>query len=752
MSNVYGRYVLTAANSAQAIEQGLAEADWYTPPIPKEELRKLLERRNGPAICDTALLFGLLLVTGYATVVLWGTWWVALPYLIYAVLYGTSSDSRWHECGHGTAFRTDWMNAILYEVASFMVMRESVVWRWSHNRHHSDTIIVGRDPEIQVPRPPDIRALILSLFAVGVYRTYFPSLIRHARGRMSEAERTFVPPGEFNKVYRNARICLAVYAVVIASALVFRSWIPIFLFVIPHVFGTWLMIVHNTTQHAGLAENVLDHRLNCRTVYMNPISRFIYWNMNYHVEHHLFPLVPYHALPKLHAAVKDDCPPPYPSILTAWREILPTILREVQDPGYYIRRQLPPPKARKEAAIITTTATAGADGWIEACDAARLGKEDVIRFDHAKKTYALYQTVEGHYYATDGICTHGNTHLANGLVKGRIIECPKHNGRFDITDGAPKRAPVCVGLRTYPLENRNGKLFLNIIAAGGCGARPQQTWQFRVVSNANVATFIKELILEPVNGAGGIPFVPGDYLQLDIPAYDEIKFRHFDIKAPFAATWEGHHVFDYAGTNPAASRRNYSLASNPAIEKYLRFNIRISTPPRGQDCSAGAGSSYVFSLKPGDTVTAIGPFGDFHIKPTQKEMVYIGGGAGMAPLRAHLSHLFETQKTARKVSFWYGARSRQEIFYQDYFEGLARNHSNFRFHLALSEPQPDDHWTSHTGLIHEVARREYLQNHPHISGVEFYLCGPPALIKACLAMLTDLGVVAEQIAYDEFTT
>ena len=201
-------YSLTGVNATLAVEKGLAEAEWYTTPVPKAEMRKLLERRNGPAIRHTALLVVLLLATGYATFALRGTWWVVIPYLIYAVLYGTSSDSRWHECGHGTAFKTDWMNSVLYEVASFMVMRESVVWRWSHNRHHSDTIIVGRDPEIQIPRPPDLRGLVLSIFNVAGYRTYYPSLFRHARGRMSAAERTFIPESEFPKVYRNARICV----------------------------------------------------------------------------------------------------------------------------------------------------------------------------------------------------------------------------------------------------------------------------------------------------------------------------------------------------------------------------------------------------------------------------------------------------------------------------------------------------------------------------------------------------------------
>ncbi len=204
-------------------------------------------------------------------------------------------------------------------------------------------------------------------------------------------------------------------------------------------------------------------------------------------------------------------------------------------------------------------------------------------------------------------------------------------------------------------------------------------------------------------------------------------------------------------SNPTAGRRNnYSLASNQELERTLRFNVRIATPPPGQDCPPGVGSSYVFNLKAGDTVTAIGPFGDFHIKPTQREMVYIGGGAGMAPLRAHLSYLFETQKTARRVSYWYGARSKQEIFYQDYFEDLARRHPNFHFHLALSAPQTEDNWTAHTGFIHEVVLRAYLGSHDNPKAVEYYLCGPPMMIKACTQMLTGLGVHPSQIAYDEF--
>jgi MocE subfamily Rieske [2Fe-2S] domain protein len=744
-------YSLTGVNAKAAIERGLAEAEWYTSPVPKAQMRQLLERKDGPAVRDTVIWFALLAGLGWWFASWWGSAWAILPLLAYSVLYGTTSDSRWHECGHGTAFKSDWMNTTLYEIASFMVMRESVVWRWSHNRHHSDTIIVGRDPEIQIPRPPNIRALALSLVNIGGYMAYFPSLFRHAMGRMTDGERTFIPESEFPKVCRNARICLAIYAVVITSAVFWQTWTPIFLFVTPQFLGTWLMIIHNTTQHAGLAENVLDHRLNCRTVYMNPISRFIYWNMNYHVEHHMFPLVPYHALPRLHEIVKPDMPKPYFSILDAWRELLPAVLRQRNDPAYHVKRQLPARPNRAESEVITTQTPADAEGWLDICEETRLGREDILRFDHARKTYAIYRDAKGALFATDGICTHGNNHLVDGLIKDNLIECPKHNGRFKLADGSPARAPVCRGLATHPVEARKGRIFLNPNRPGGVGARSQKTLTLRIVSAGSVSTFIRELVFEPVTSADKLAFTPGDYLQFDIPPYNGIHFREFDIPEPYASVWETQRLFGLKVSNTGAGRRNnYSLACDPSSENLLRFNVRIAMPPPGQDCPPGVGSAYMFNLKPGDEVTAIGPFGDFHIKPTQREMVYIGGGSGMAPLRSHISHLFETQKTARKVSFWYGARSRQELFYHPYFTGLAARFPNFRFEPALSSPLDTDAWQGHRGFIHEVVLEHYLKNHASLRGVEFYLCGPPQMIRACLKTLEGLGVGGSQISYDEF--
>lgn len=754
MSTLVGnRYVLSKENSAQALAKGLAEATWYRTQVPKAALRQLLERRDGPAIRDTFLWFMLIFATRYWAYCWWGKWWVILPFAIYGVLYASSSDSRWHESGHGTAFKTEWMNNTLYEIASFMVMRESTIWRWSHTRHHSDTIIVGRDPEIQVPRPPNLIELAKKFFGLGNLLRYWTSVVLHCFCRMSSSEKEFVPESEYLGVFIRAWIYVMIYAFIIGTAAYHRTILPLMFVGLPNLYGSWLMIIYSLTQHAGLAENVLDHRLNCRTVYMNPIHRFLYWNMNYHLEHHMFPLVPYHNLPRLHELVKWDMPMPYPGLIAAFREIIPTLLRQTRDPGYHVKRKLPSSAVPCEATATTPAFKARgvptADGWIDACDVEAIEKEDVARLDHNGLTFAVYRTIDNQYYATDGICTHGNAHLAEGFVQGRLIECSKHNGRFDITNGAPARLPACIALCTHPVKIHEGRVYINL--SGARAERQDPAYTLCVVSNENVATFIKELVLEPKDGDSLPSYQPGQYMQLEIPPYGELSFSQISVKDPFAKVWHAQHVFDNKSRSGSIVRRNYSLATNPAIHHQLKFNIRIATPPRGQDCDAGVGSTYAHSLRPGDCVKLIGPFGDFLIKNTNKEMIYLGGGAGMAPLRSHLSFLFDTQKTTRKVSFWYGARSKQELFYQDYFDGLAEQHSNFRFHPVLSEPLPDDDWIGPTGLVHEILRHQYLEQHPALPQVEFYLCGPPAMIQAAKRMLIgDFGVAPVQIAYDEF--
>ncbi len=275
-------------------------------------------------------------------------------------------------------------------------------------------------------------------------------------------------------------------------------------------------------------------------------------------------------------------------------------------------------------------------------------------------------------------------------------------------------------------------------------------WECTVRSNHNVATFIKELIVDLPPGEI-LEFESGGYIQIDVPQYRDLKFANFDVESQFRPDWEKFKLFDLVAHNPEPCFRAYSMANHPAEGNRVMLNIRIATPPpRTTGIPPGVCSSYVFSLKPGDKITISGPYGEFHIKETGKEMVYIGGGAGMAPLRSHIFHLFHTQKTNRKVSYWYGARSKREMFYTEDFEAIEREFPNFRYHVALSEPLPEDQWKGYVGFIHQVVYEQYLKNHPDIDQVEFYLCGPPMMLTAVQKMLADLGVEPEQIAFDDF--
>lgn len=270
-----------------------------------------------------------------------------------------------------------------------------------------------------------------------------------------------------------------------------------------------------------------------------------------------------------------------------------------------------------------------------------------------------------------------------------------------------------------------------------------------VRSNRNVATFIKELIVDLPPGMT-LNFRAGGYIQLDIPSYKEISFRSFDIDERFRDAWDRYNLWDLAASNPEPIFRAYSMANHPAEGNMVMLNVRIATPPPGMNVPPGIASTYIFSLKPGDTVVMSGPFGEFFAKDTDREMVYIGGGAGMAPMRSHIFDLFKTRRTTRTVSFWYGARSRREMFYDEEFRAIAAEFPNFRYTVALSEPLPEDNWDGPTGFIHKVVYEMYLKDHPDPTEIEYYLCGPPMMIAAVNRMLDDLGVEKEMIAYDEF--
>lgn len=335
-------YGLLGRDAKLAEDMGLASAQWYQCPLPRKRLKELMQRSDGPAIRDSLIWFAAFAATGGLAYHFWPTW-RALPFfLAYGVLYGSSTDSRWHECGHGTAFKTRWMNDVVYHVACFMIMREPTVWRWSHTRHHTDTIIVGRDPEISVMRPVMILKVISMFLGIPQVWGAIKSMLRHASGRLSPEEATYIPEMERGRVYLVARIWLAIHVAVIAFSIYAGSILPmLFVGPLPSMYGAWLHIITGLTQHGGLAENVLDHRLNSRTVLMNPVLRFLYWNMNYHIEHHMFPMVPYHALPALHEELKPYLPPPCTGVFAAYREIIPALLRQRKEPDWHIERILP---------------------------------------------------------------------------------------------------------------------------------------------------------------------------------------------------------------------------------------------------------------------------------------------------------------------------------------------------------------------------------------------------------------------------
>ena len=274
-------------------------------------------------------------------------------------------------------------------------------------------------------------------------------------------------------------------------------------------------------------------------------------------------------------------------------------------------------------------------------------------------------------------------------------------------------------------------------------------WECTVVSNPNVATFIKELTLRLPEGES-VAFRAGGYVQLEAPPH-QARFRDFDIAEEYRGDWERFGFFDLESRVDEPVIRAYSMANYPEEKGILKFNVRIATPPpRTQGLPPGQMSSYVFNLKPGDKMRVYGPFGEFFARDTAKEMVFIGGGAGMAPMRSHIFDQLKRIRTRRKMTFWYGARSLREMFYQDEYDALAAENENFLWHVALSEPQPEDNWTGYTGFIHNVLYENYLKDHPAPEDCEYYMCGPPMMNAAVIKMLHSLGVEDDNIFLDDF--
>jgi len=273
-------------------------------------------------------------------------------------------------------------------------------------------------------------------------------------------------------------------------------------------------------------------------------------------------------------------------------------------------------------------------------------------------------------------------------------------------------------------------------------------WECVVEANHNVATFIKELTLKLPEGEN-VDFRAGGYVQLECPPH-EIDYKNFDIEGEYREDWDKFNLWQYKSSVKETVIRAYSMANYPEEKGIVKFNIRIASPPPGTDFPAGQMSSYVFNMKPGDKITVYGPFGEFFAKETEAEMVFVGGGAGMAPMRSHIFDQLKRLNTKRKMSFWYGARSLREMFYQDEYDMLQSENDNFKWHVALSDPAPEDNWEGHTGFIHNVLLENYLKDHPAPEDCEYYMCGPPMMNAAVIQMLKSLGVEDENIMLDDF--
>lgn len=452
-------YRVAGPEADRARANGLVDGEWFVPPIDPDRLRELSTRSMLRPVLDLALWSVLLVGFGVGAVVVLNAagWLAAIPlFFAYGALYGGACDARWHEFGHGTATSSTRLNDAVYRIASFMALRNPTAWRWSHFRHHSDTIIVGRDPEIQIGRPGAIRRWLLGYTGLATGPLSMWVLVNQARGRIGRQLRDYVPAEEVGRVVREARIMLALHLAVVVVAVVQGSVVPLLLFgLLPSMYGVWLMVFFGVTQHLGLAEDVLDHRASTRTVLTNRLFRFLYLNMNYHVEHHVFPTVPYYRLPALHREVASSCPPPTVGMHRAYAEIWRSFRAQRTDPGDVVpNRPIPD--------VASMSLRSAAIGWERPDGGADLGPLDrftpgsLTRVDVADATFVAARVSDDELCVLDGVCTHGSAHLADGELvdgdDGPQVQCPKHLGRFDARSGAPCSRPVRVAVRSYDVD------------------------------------------------------------------------------------------------------------------------------------------------------------------------------------------------------------------------------------------------------------------------------------------------------------
>jgi len=466
-------YSLLGASNTAAVTAGLANAAWFTPAIPSAKLRLLQERSDGHALFDTVLW--LVVLFGLAAAIWQTAWsWWSIPLLfVYGAIYDGATSSRLHECLHGTAFRTTWLNDALANLAGFMLLSSPTLSRWSHFRHHTDTIIVGRDLEIRVHRPATVAKTLWILTALPSAPLKVLTLIRHACNRIDPLTAELVPSSERRRVVIESRVIVLLHGGVIGWCVASGSILPVVLIGLPAIYGGWMTVFFSMLQHTGLCEDVTDHRLNSRTIYMSPVWRFIYVNMNYHIEHHMFPTVPYRSLPALHAEIRDQLPAPLPNVWAAVRQIVAIIRRQRREPEYELPITLP--KVRRATrhrfgSEFSKPPARLADGSYDCGALEELLVGELREFSVDGHVYVLGRLDATRVVLADGLCTHQHAHLADGALVDECFECPKHNARFDARSGACRRAPAQIVLAVYDVLIRNGRIITSLRPRPDCAA------------------------------------------------------------------------------------------------------------------------------------------------------------------------------------------------------------------------------------------------------------------------------------------
>jgi Na+-transporting NADH:ubiquinone oxidoreductase subunit F len=439
---------------------------WYTSNVDRSELVKLMQRSNLKGIIQLLCHVALMIVFAYLAYLSIGTIWMIFPFFAYGTLYCFLNHVM-HETHHRTPFKWNWLNETVHWITAFTHGAEPIFDRWGHARHHTYTYFPDMDPESIGPRPVKLSNFFLPFIGFGIIKPL--PIMKHALGIIDDYSKDLVPETDWNKMIWSSRFWILGYVLIIASCLYFHTFLPLVYTLFARFYGAFIPTMLNQTQHVGLEQNVYDHRLITRNVMVNPVLGFIYWNMQYHTEHHMFPGVPFYALSSLHKLVKDQLPPPYKSVFAAYREILPTVFKQQKEPDFHITPVIP---QKSEDSEISQTEDNDKKlkvqeiieekiKWVPVGSLDSLAVNDVVSFQYKDKQYAVYRLKDG-YFASEGKCTHSGAILAKGLVIDELIECPAHQGRFDIRTGEATHSPACDKLENYPVRINDNYIFIGL--------------------------------------------------------------------------------------------------------------------------------------------------------------------------------------------------------------------------------------------------------------------------------------------------